>query len=102
MGGSESLITDGSTPPQETEEAETKITLEEGTKVWVWWEEKDKAVKEAPPPPKWDEDIFSSKPSVKPAEANKAAMNFAPAPRAKAPPAFGPRPTPGNELDELD
>jgi len=65
-------------------------------------EEKDKAVKEAPPPPKWDEDIFSSKPSVKPAEANKAAMNFAPAPRAKAPPAFGPRPTPGNELDELD
>jgi hypothetical protein len=80
-------------------------------------EEKDKAVKEAPPPPKWDEDIFSSKPSVKPAEANKAAMNFAPAPRAKeankaamnfaagaraAPPAFGPRPTPGTELDELD
>merc|ERR1712072_1068263 len=65
-------------------------------------EEQDKKAKEAPPPPKWDEDIFAGKPAVKAADANKAAMNFAPAPRAKAPPAFGPRATPGNELDELD
>jgi len=65
-------------------------------------EEADKKAKEAPPPPKWDEDIFAGKPAVKAADANKAAMNFAPAPRSKAPPAFGPRATPGNELDELD
>jgi hypothetical protein len=65
-------------------------------------EEADKKAKEAPPPPKWDEDIFAGKPAVKAADANKAAMNFAPAPRAKAPAAFGPKPTPGNELDELD
>jgi dynein assembly factor 1 len=65
-------------------------------------EEQDKKVKEAPPAPKWDEDIFAGKPAVKSAEANKAGMNFAPAPRTKAPAAFGPRATPGNELDELD
>merc|ERR1712118_429362 len=66
-------------------------------------EEADKKAKEAPPPPKWDGDIFAGKPAVKPADANKA-MNFNPAPRAasKAPAAFGPRATPGNELDELD
>jgi dynein assembly factor 1 len=68
-------------------------------------EEQDKKNKEAPPPPKWDEDIFAGKKSVQPADAKKAAMNFAPAPRAtaqKAPAAFGPKATPGNELDELD
>jgi hypothetical protein len=64
-------------------------------------EEQDKKAKEAPPPPKWDEDIFAGKKGVQPAGA-KQAMNFTPAPRTAAPPAFGPRPTPGNELDELD
>jgi dynein assembly factor 1 len=62
-------------------------------------EEQDKKAKEAPPAPKWDEDIFAAKPAVK---ATDAPMNFAPAPRSKAPAAFGPRSTPGNELDELD
>jgi len=67
-------------------------------------EEQDKKAKEAPPPVNWDDDIFAGKPAVKAADANKA-MKFAPAPRAKAsapPAAFGPRATPGNELDELD